>query len=127
MRRVSGILPFVLVCSAMLLAESVRSLYKKGVQAEARQDYETAYEYYKQAYAQKPEDLKYRVPFERLRFLAAASKIHRGQKLRDEGKLQEALALFVQAAQIDSSNDLAVQEIRRTQQMMKKKPSSSRC
>ena len=125
MRRVSGILAVVLVCSALLLAESVRSLYKKGVQAEARQDYETAYEYFKQAYAQKPEDLKYRVPFERLRFLAAASKIHRAQKLRDEGKLQEALALFVQAAQIDSSNDLAVQEIRRTQQMMQKQPASS--
>jgi general secretion pathway protein D len=100
--------------------DSAKSLYNKGREAEARQDYEAAFEYYRQAYDLKPTELKYRVPFERTRFLAAASKVHRGQKLRDEGNLQEALVLFEQAAAIDPSNDLAAQEIRRTQEMIQK-------
>ncbi|HLW52367.1 MAG TPA: cohesin domain-containing protein [Candidatus Angelobacter sp.] len=121
MRRVATVLPFVLLCSALLTAgDSAKSLFKQGVQAETRQDYEAAYDYYRQAYQLKPSELKYRVPFERLRFQAAASKVHRAQRLRDDGKLQEALALFQQAASIDPSNDLAGQEIRRTQQMILK-------
>src|SRR5690349_2289817 len=123
MRRVARTLAVLLILSAILpAAESAKSLYNKGVKAEARQDYEAAYDFYKAAYDQHPEDLKYRLPFERTRFLAAASKVHRGQQLRDEGKLQEALALFQQAIAIDPSNDLAVQEIRRTQQLMQRQP-----
>jgi general secretion pathway protein D len=121
MRRALIILAITLVCSvALAAAESAKSLYNKGVNAEARQDYESAYAYYKQAYDLRPTDLKYRVSFERTRFLAAASKVHRGQKLREEGKLLEALVLFQQAASIDPSNDLAAQEMRRTQQMVQK-------
>ena len=90
MRRVARILTFVLFCSALVGAESAKSFHQKGTKAEARQDYEAAYEYYKQAYDLKPTEIKYRVPFERTRFLAAASKVRRAQKLRDQGKLQEA-------------------------------------
>ena len=121
MRRVPQILAVVLVCSALLTAaDAAKTFFKKGVDAEARQDYEAAYTYYKQAYDLKPTELKYRVPYERSRFLAAADKVHRAQKLRDQGKLQESLALFEQAAAIDPSNDLAGQEVRRTQQMIQK-------
>lgn len=126
MRRVAKILPFVVLCSAiMMAADSAKTLYKQGQQAEARQDYEAAYEYYKKAYELKPTELKYRLPFERLRFQAAATKVHRGQKLRDQGNLQEALVLFEQAAAIDPSNDLAAQEARRTQEMLKKQQGPS--
>lgn len=112
-----------LSCCSLATAESHRSLYNKGVKAEGRQDYEAAYEFYKAAYDKRPDDLKYRVPFERTRFLAAAVKVRRGQKLREQGKLQEALEQFVKAAEIDPSNDLAQQEIRRTQDMMKRQAS----
>ena len=44
--------------------------------------------------------------------------MHRGQLLRDAGKLQEALAEFQKAAEIDSSSFIAQQEIRRTQKMI---------
>src|ERR1051325_5438984 len=101
-------------------AESAKTLFQKGAKAEARQDYEAAYEFYKAAYQQKPEELKYRVPYERIRMLAAATKVKRGQKLREQGSLQDALTLFQQAIEVDPSNDLAAQEIRRTQQMMQK-------
>ncbi len=121
MRKAASTFTILLILSILVSAgESAKSLYQKGVKAEARQDYEAAYEYYKAAYNQKPEELKYRLPFERMRFEAAAIKVRRGQKLRDQGKLQEALALFQAAAAIDPSNDMAAQEIRRTQQMMQK-------
>jgi len=118
LRRSLAIIIIFSFCG-LAAAESPRSLLNKGIKAEARQDYEAAYEFYKEAYDKRPDDLKYRVPFERTRFLAAASKVRRGQKLREQGKLQEALELFAKAAEIDPSNDLAQQEIRRTQNMLK--------
>ena len=120
MRGLTRTVAFIILFSLVLAAaESVHSLYNKGVKAEAREDYEAAYQYYKAAYDKHPEDLKYRVPFQRTKFLAAASMIKRAQKLRDDGKLQEALDVFLKAAAIDPSNDLAIQEVRRTQAMIK--------
>jgi general secretion pathway protein D len=110
----------VLLSCGSLVAESPGSLLKKGMKAEARQDYEAAYNYYKQAYDKRPDDLKYRVPFERTRFLAAATKVRQGQRLRDQGNLTGALEQFAKAVEIDPSNDLAQQEVRHTQEMMKK-------
>src|SRR5436305_14625774 len=57
----------ILASSVAMTAESVRSLYNKGLKAEARQDYEAAYNYYKTAYEKRPEDLRYKVPYERTR------------------------------------------------------------
>jgi general secretion pathway protein D len=121
MRKVTATLTILFLFAAFLsAAESAKSLYQKGLKADARQDYEAAYEFFKAAYQQKPEDLRYRVSYERTRMLAAASKVKRGQKLREQGNLTEALTLFQQAIEIDPSNDLAAQEIRRTQQMIQK-------
>src|SRR6266478_5179337 len=99
-------------------ADSAKSLYNKGKDAEARQNYEAAYDFYRQAYDQKPKDLAYRSSYERTRFLAAASHVHRGQLLREAGKLHEALIEFQKAAEIDSSSFIAQQEMRRTQKMI---------
>ena len=121
MRKVTATLTILFLFAAFLsAAESAKSLYQKGTKAEARQDYEAAFQFYKAAYQQKPDELRYRVPYERTRMLAGASKIKRGQKLRDQGNLQDALTLFQQALEIDPSNDLAAQEIRRTQLMIQK-------
>ena len=106
------------ICSASALADKAKSLYDKGRDAESRQQYEQAYEFFKQAYDLKPKIISYRVSFERTRFLAAASHVHKGQLLRDAGKMQEAMAEFQKAAEIDPSNFLAIQESRRTKEMM---------
>src|SRR4029078_13373023 len=100
------------------VAESARSLYKKGKDAEARQNYEQAYDFYKQAYEQGPRDLSYRPAYERLRFLAGASHVHRGQLLREAGRLQEALAEFQKAAEIDPSSGIPKQEIQFTNHLI---------
>lgn len=99
-------------------AESAKSLFSKGKDAEARQNYEAAFDFYKQAYELKPRDLAFRASYERTRFLAAASHVHRGQLLREAGKLQEALTEFQKASEIDSSSFIAQQELRRTQKLI---------
>jgi general secretion pathway protein D len=110
----------VLLCLSLpAFADQAKTLYDKGSDAEARQNYEQAYDYYKQAYALKPKDLKYRASYERTRFLSAASHVHRGQILRDAGKLDESVAEFQKAIEIDPSSFIAQQELRRTQQMVR--------
>jgi general secretion pathway protein D len=109
------------VTLAGIAADKAKDLYAKGQDAEARQNPEGAYEFYKQAYDLKPKDLRYRAAFERSRFLAAASIVHNGQKLRDDGKLDEALAAFQKAMAIDPSLFLAKQERDRTLKMINDK------
>jgi general secretion pathway protein D len=112
------VLLIALLATIPATAESARSLYNKGQKAEARQQYEEAYTFFKQAYDLHPEDTDYRSSYERTKFLAAASHVHRGQLLRDEGKLSEALKEFQVAAMIDSSSAIAVQEIQHTQKLI---------
>ena len=100
------------------VADKAKDLYAKGQDAEARQQYEAAYDFYKQAYDLKPKDLRYRAAFEHARFEAAATIVHRGQKLRDEGKLDDAVAEFQKALSIDPSLFIAKQELIRTQKMI---------
>ena len=108
----------VLAVTLAIAADKAKSLYNKGKDFEARQNYEQAYDCYKQAYDLKPTDLTYRSAYERLRFLAGASHVHRGQLLREAGQLDTALAEFQKAVDIDPSSAIAQQEIRHTQQMI---------
>ncbi len=121
MRRLMRPALLLLLVAAVTLpaiADKAKSLYAKGEDAEARQNYEEAYDFFKQAYDLKPKDLRYRTSFERIRFEAAASIVHKGQKLRDDGKLDEALAAFQKALAIDPSLFIAKQELARTQKMI---------
>jgi general secretion pathway protein D len=120
MRRLMPAAVVLLIVVAILpaIADKAKTAYEKGEDAEARQNYEGAYEFFKQAYDLKPKDLRYRTSFERMRFKAAASVVHHGQLLREQGKLQEALAEFQKAAQIDPSLFIAQQELKRTLQMI---------
>jgi general secretion pathway protein D len=93
------------------IADKAKDFYAKGQDAEARQNYEAAYGFFKQAYDLKPKDLRYRTAFERNRFEAAAAIVHKGQKLREEGKLDEAVAEFQKALAIDPSLFIAKQEL----------------
>src|SRR5690348_15957202 len=117
--RWSGVLLLVAAVSVPAVADKAKSLYNKGKDAEARQDYVQAFEDYRQAYTLKPNELYYRTAFERTRFLAAATKVHQGQLLRQSGQLQVSLKLFEEAAAIDPSSFIANQEITRTREMIK--------
>src|SRR5499433_1185429 len=111
-------LSLLLSFSVVAGADNAKSLYSKGKIAEARQNYEQAYDYYKQAYDQKPQDISYRAAYERLRFLAGASHVHRGQLLKEAGRLEEALAEFQKAVDTDPASAIAKQELQVTKQMI---------
>ncbi len=121
MRRLKPAAVLLLVVLTLVPAiarDKAKTLYDKGQDAEARQNYEQAYEFFKQAYDLKPKDLRYRASFERLRFKAAATIVHRGIGLRDQGKLDEAVIEFQRAAQIDPSLFTAQQELKKTLEMI---------
>ena len=122
MKRFTGVLAVLLMLAGLALASSdkqAKQLYQKGVDAQARQDYITAYNFYHQAYELKPTDLTYRSAYEYVRFLAAASYVHQGELLMNAGKLQEALTDFEQALAIDPSSFIAQQMSNKIRLMIK--------
>lgn len=92
--------------------------YKIAVRAEAAGNFELALENYELALKEDPIDTAYQLGTRRTKFSAAAAKIKNGQKLRSEGKLEDAMMEFERAYLIDPSSSLAVQEIKRTKAML---------
>ena len=120
MKRLTYPAVLLMVVLAVLpaVADKAKDLWSQGQDAEARQNYEAAHDFYKQAYELKPRDLRYRASYQRSRLFAASSHVHRGQLLRDQGKLQDAMAEFQKAIEIDPSLFIAQQELQRTAQMI---------
>ena len=118
LKSVAVLLFIVVVAALPALADKAQNIYNLGRDAEARQDYETAYADYSQAYKLKPGDARFRAAAERGKFLAAAAHVHKGQLLRGSGKLQDALAEFQKAVAIDPSSFIAVQEEKRTRELI---------
>jgi general secretion pathway protein D len=104
-----------LVCSTVpvpvFAKESASKLFKLGQTAEAREDYDAAYEAYRKAYAKAPNDLRYRTAYYRLRQVAGSVHVTDGRKLMDKGDEQGALSQFLRAKEIDPGNEAAIQEI----------------
>src|SRR5580704_7042484 len=122
MKRFTGVLALLLILAVSALASNAKQakqLYQKGVDAQARQDYITAYNFYHRAYELVPTDTSYRSAYEYVRFLAAASYVHQGELLMNAGKLQEALTDFEQALAIDPSSFIAQQMANKIRLMLK--------
>lgn len=111
-----SLLVLLSLSSVRLLAESANSDYKRGEAAEAREDYDAAFEAYQKAYKRNPKDLIYRTSLYRVRVSASGLHITRGRKLLQGGDTQGALAEFLHAAEIDPSNEAAQQEITKLRQ-----------
>src|ERR1035437_9813234 len=105
---------------APVLADKPESAFKAGEKAEKKNDLDTAYQAYRQAHDAKPTDPKYMAAYLRLRFYASAQHIHSAELLLDAGKLQEALAEFRLATQIDPSNFQAAGQLRRVSDQIQK-------
>ncbi len=93
-------------------------LLKQGREAEARRNYDVALDFYEKALALDPKDTSYLLSVRRVRFAAAQGHVDQGQRLRADGKLDEALAEFKKALTMDPGSIIAEQEIKRTNQMM---------
>jgi general secretion pathway protein D len=97
--------------------DSAHKLFVEGQSAEAREDYDGAYEDYKKAYAKAPNDLRMRTAYYRLRQTASSTHVTTGRKLLEADKAispptaQAALAQFMRATEIDPGNEAALQEI----------------
>jgi general secretion pathway protein D len=110
-----------LVSTATTLEARTRKssrFYTQGYQAEQLKDYEKALGLYEQAAAADPADILYQVASRRVRFQVAQGHVGRAQKLRGEGKLEEALAEFQKAYVTDPSSPIAAQEMQRTLDMI---------
>ncbi len=105
----------LLLCSGLAAvpsqAQSASAWNKRGVNAEAREDFDAAFEAYRQAHLKKPKDLRYKTHYERLRFQAANVHVDRGRVLRQSGDVTGAAAEFARALQIDPGNQAAAQEL----------------
>jgi general secretion pathway protein D len=96
-------------------AQSAGTWNKRGASAEAREDYDAAFEAYRQAHLKKPKDLRYKTHYERLRFQAANLHVDRGRVLRQSGDVGGAINEFARALQIDPGNQAAAQELEVTE------------
>jgi general secretion pathway protein D len=93
-------------------------LLKEGRAAEARGDWDSALGLYEQAVDQDPSDIGYLAPMRKARFEAGQKHVNAGQKLRATGKLEEAVQEFQKALIADPSSAIALQEIKRIQDLL---------
>jgi general secretion pathway protein D len=103
--------------SVALCAQSAKALFKRGQTAEAKEDYDAAFNDYQKAYSKSPKDLQFRTALYRVRITASATHVTKGEKLMNAGNEQGALAEFLHAAEIDPSNEAAQQAIARVRQI----------
>src|SRR5580704_8299242 len=99
------------LASVSLSAESASNYYKRGVAAEAAENYDVAFDSYQKATQLAPKDLRYRTAFVRVQLSASTLHVTKGRKLLLAGDEQGALAEFLHAMEIDPGNDVAQQEI----------------
>jgi len=110
-----GALMFCASFAATAHAQSAGTWNKRGANAEAREDYDAAFEDYRQAHLKRPKDLRYQTHYERMRFQAANLHVDRGRVLRQSGDIGGAMNEFARALQIDPGNQVAAQELQITQ------------
>lgn len=108
--------PFCLASRAQ--AQSAKRYFNQGQAEEAQNDIIAAYEAYKHAYELKPQDLRYRTTWERVRVAAAAEYVKEGERFAAQGTLAPALAAFLKALDADPSNELAESDARRLERQL---------
>ena len=91
---------------------------KDGQAAETKGDWDTALRLYQQAVDENPADPSYLIAMRHARFEAGQMHVDKGQKLRSDGKVQEAVGEFQRAIIADPASAIGLQELKRTQQML---------
>ena len=91
-----------------------KSEFNLGKKAESVKDYDTALVHYNSALKTSPNNIEYQLKVDRIRFEAGQAHVDQGQKLRDKGDLQMALAEYQKAMLIDPSSPIAQQQVKTT-------------
>lgn len=98
--------------------------YQAARKAELIQDYDTALEHYVRALEAEPGNTEYRLKATRIRFETSLFHVRQGEKQREKGELQLAVAEFEKAMAIDPSSAVAEQELRKTLELLVNKPAA---
>src|ERR1700719_408802 len=109
---------FVMAGAALEAKDKGDKAYKLGLTAEHKEQWDSALEYYQQALDVAPNNPAYMIAARRVRFQSGQFHVNLGQKIRSQGKLDEAMTEFQKALVADPSSAIAIQEMRRTQQMI---------
>src|SRR5580698_294713 len=96
--------------------------YKEAKAAESRQDWDRALTAYMSALDKNPNNPTYTIGMRRMRFESAQLHVNQGQKLRADGRVVEALGEFQKALIADPASAIAIQEMKRTQEILDQKP-----
>ena len=88
--------------------------------AELRKEWDKALSLAEEALSEDPADIAYQLATTRLRFYSAQYHIDQGKKLRNDGKLDDALAEFQKAYGVNPASAMAEEEIARTKAMIER-------
>ncbi len=123
--RVIAPLGILLLC---LPADSLQAknrkadkLYKMGVQAEARKDYDKALDYFQQALKIDPTEPAYELAARRARFESGTAHIDAGNKLRKAEDYEKALAEYQKAFNVDPGSMIAFQDMSQVKELLEEK------
>ncbi len=111
-------LAFGPVVPALAKTKNGDKLFKQAQAAEAKGQFDLAADLYTQAVDQDPKDAGYLIGMRRARFSAGMERVDNARKLRGEGNMAEAIAEFQRAILMDPSSAIAMQELKRTQEML---------
>jgi general secretion pathway protein D len=122
-RLTAVVLAAVLIAPAVSLEARAKKGDKylaEGRASEAKKEWDAALESYEKALSEDPSDTVYQMAAEKARFQAAQGHVDKGLKIRNQGLLGEALLEFQKSYAINPGSSVAVQEIRRTQEMIQR-------
>jgi len=126
-----------ILCSILILAigipsypvptfsDDAKSAYKRGQHAESLNQYDAAYDAYKQAFTLRPKEPRYIDGYLRMRTAAAIEHVTKGRQFLENQDMEGALIEFQRAAEIDSTNFVAASEARRVALLIKRKAESA--
>ncbi len=112
------------VPQAVAKKQNAEKLFNLGKAAELKGDWDLAVEYYTKADEASPKNSGYMIAVNRARFESGQKHVEKGQELRRQGKLQEALQEFQKAIVISPGSAIAIQEMKRTEEILRN-PSSN--
>jgi general secretion pathway protein D len=93
-------------------APKAKSEYQKGREAQAAGNFDAALKYFENAVQADPSNASYKIFRAQMRFEAAEMHLREGIRLREKGRLAEAMNEFELAARQDPASPLAAQELR---------------
>ena len=101
-------------------------LLKQGKVAENQGDWESALDAYEKALSTDPNDPEYMLAARRARFQAGQKHVDTASKLRQDGQLEAAIVEYQKAILNDPGSAIALQEWRRTSDMLEKEKISGK-